>query len=159
MRVPLFFAPPGSTLPHIRTALSTTLPPPGLNLSLNPGSHGQFARSAPLSLSHQASPVPFGHFSRLTDAANAAAASREQSQQAALVPPLARLLLKMPACSPLASSQLPSNPSFVRVADPDQLRPNFPPRTHRRTCSLSQSQSLCPNFPRELHLPSRRPAK
>ena len=40
VRVPLFRHPPGSTLPHIRTALSTTLPPPGLNLSLTPGSQG-----------------------------------------------------------------------------------------------------------------------
>ena len=83
--VPLFNPPPGSTLPHIRTALSTTLPPPGLNLSLTTGSQGQFSGSALSNSSYQASPAPFGHPSRLTDAANAAAASREQSQQAALV--------------------------------------------------------------------------
>ena len=85
VRVPLSRPFPGSTLPHIRTALSTTLPPPGLNLSLTPGSQSQFSGSAPSSSSLQASPAPFGHPSRLTDAANAATASREQSQQAALV--------------------------------------------------------------------------
>ena len=85
VRVPLFRPLPGSTLPNIRTALSTYLPPPDLNLSLTPGSQGQFSGSAPSSSSHQASFAPFGHPSRLTDAANAAAASREQSQQAALV--------------------------------------------------------------------------
>ena len=47
VRVPLFCPPPGSTLPHMRTALSTTLPPPGLNLSLTPGSQGQFSGSVP----------------------------------------------------------------------------------------------------------------
>ena len=40
--VPICRPPPGSTLPYMRTALSTTLPPPGLNLSLTPGSQGQF---------------------------------------------------------------------------------------------------------------------
>ena len=80
VRVPLFHPLPGSTLPHIRTALSTTLPPPGLNLSLTPGSQGQFTGSTPSSSSHQASPAPFGHPSRLTDAANAVAASHERSQ-------------------------------------------------------------------------------
>ena len=50
-----------------------------------PCSQGQFSGSVPSSSSHQASPAPFGHPSRLTDAANAAAKSREQSQQAALV--------------------------------------------------------------------------
>ena len=84
VRVPLFRPPPGSTLPHIRTALSTILPPPGLNLSLTPGSQGQFSGLAPSTSPHQASPAPFGHPSRLTDAANAVAASRERSQQAAL---------------------------------------------------------------------------
>ena len=85
VRVPLFHPPPGSTLPHIWTALSTSLPPPGLNLSLTPGSEGQFSGSVPSSWSHQASPAPFGHPSRLTDAANAVAAFRERSQQAALM--------------------------------------------------------------------------
>ena len=70
IRVPLVRLPQG-TLPHIRTALSTTLPPPGLNLSLTPGSQGQFSGSA-----SSTSPAPFGHPSRLTDAANAVAASR-----------------------------------------------------------------------------------
>ena len=84
VRVPFFPPTSGSTLPHIRTALSTTLPQPGLKLSLTPCSQGQFSGSAPSSSSHQASPAPFGHPSRLTDAANAAA-SHEQSQQAALV--------------------------------------------------------------------------
>ena len=84
-RVPLFRPLPGSTLPHIRTALSTTLPPPGLNLSLTPGSQGQFSGSALSSSSRQASPAPFGHPSRLTDTANVATASLEQSQQSALV--------------------------------------------------------------------------
>ena len=70
--------------------------------------------------------------------------------------PLARLLHSMPACSPLASSQLPSSPSVARVADPDQLRPHPPSRIHRRTRSLSQPQPLCPNLMHELHLPSRR---
>ena len=85
VRVPLFRPLLGSTLPHICTALSTTLPSPGLNLSLTPGSQGQFSGSAPSSSSRQASPAPFGHPSRLTDAANAATAYREQLQQAALV--------------------------------------------------------------------------
>ena len=85
VRVPLFHPPPGSMLPHIRTALSITLPPPGLNLSLTPGSQNQFSGSATSSSSHQASPAPFGHPSRLTDTANAVAASRERSQQAALM--------------------------------------------------------------------------
>ena len=84
VRVPLVRPPPGSTLHHIRTALSTTLPPPGLNLSLTPGSQGQFPGSTPSSSSHQASPAPFGHPSRLTDAANFVAASRARSQQAGL---------------------------------------------------------------------------
>ena len=52
MRVPLFRPPPGSTLPHIRKALSTTLPQPNLNHSLTPGSHGQFSGSASSSSSH-----------------------------------------------------------------------------------------------------------
>ena len=65
VRVTLFRPLPGSTLPHIRTAFSTTLPPPGLNLSLTPGSQGQFSSSAPSSSSHQASPAPSGHPSRL----------------------------------------------------------------------------------------------
>ena len=85
VRRPLFHPPPGSTLPHIGTALSITLPPPGLNLSLTPGPQGQFSGSAPSSSLHQASPTPFRHPSRLTDAANAVAASRERSQQAALM--------------------------------------------------------------------------
>ena len=84
VRVPLFHTPLGSTLTHIHTALSTTLTPPGLNLSLTPGSQGQFSSSAPSSSSHQASPAAFGHPSRLSDAANAVAVSRERSQQAAL---------------------------------------------------------------------------
>ena len=84
VRVPLFRPKPGSTLSQIRTALSTTLPPPGLNLSLTSGWQGQFSGSAPSSSSHQASPAPFGHPSRLTDAANAVTASRKRSQQAAL---------------------------------------------------------------------------
>ena len=61
VRVPLFRPPPGSTLPQIRTALFTTLPPPGLNLSLTPGSQGQFLGSALLTAPRQASPAPFGH--------------------------------------------------------------------------------------------------
>ena len=61
VRVPLFRPPPGSTLPHIRTELSTTLPMPGLNLSFTPDSQGQFSGSALSSSSHQASPAPFGH--------------------------------------------------------------------------------------------------
>ena len=50
-----------------------------LNLSLTPGSQGQFSGSV-----SSTSPAPFGHPSRLTDATNAVAASRERSQQAAL---------------------------------------------------------------------------
>ena len=84
VRVAFFRPPPGSTIPQIRTALSTTLPPPGLNLSLTPGSQGQFSGSALSTSPHQVSPTPFGHPSRLTDAANAVAASRERSQQATL---------------------------------------------------------------------------
>ena len=85
VRVLLFRPSPGSTLLQIRTTLSTTLPPPGLNFSLTPGLQGQFLGSATSNSAHQVSPAPFGHPSRLTDAANAAAASREQSQQAAFV--------------------------------------------------------------------------
>ena len=84
VRVPLFRPPPGSTLFHMRIVLSTTLPPPGFNLSLTPGSQGQLTGLAPSTSPHQTSPAPFGHPSRLTDAANAVAASRERSQQAAL---------------------------------------------------------------------------
>ena len=46
VRVPLFRLLLGSTVPHVRTALSTTIPPPGLNLSLTLGSLGQFSGSA-----------------------------------------------------------------------------------------------------------------
>ena len=52
VRVPLFIPSPGSTLPQIRTALSTSLRSLGLNLSLAFGSQGQFSGSAPLSSSH-----------------------------------------------------------------------------------------------------------
>ena len=41
-----------TTLPHICTALCTTLPPPGLNLSLTPCSESQFSDSVPSSSSH-----------------------------------------------------------------------------------------------------------
>ena len=85
VRVLLFRPPPGSTLSHIRKALFTTLPPPNLNLSLTPGSQGQFSGSALSTSSHQASPAPFGHPSRLTDVLNFDVASRKQSQQATLV--------------------------------------------------------------------------
>ena len=46
VRDPLFRPPQGSTIPHICTALSTTLPPPSLNFSLTPGTQGQFLGSA-----------------------------------------------------------------------------------------------------------------
>ena len=79
--VPLFRPPASSPLPHMRTALSTTLPPPNLNLTLTPGSHAQFSSSSRASSSHLTSPALFGHPLRLTEAANAAAALREQSKQ------------------------------------------------------------------------------
>ena len=79
----LFFGPPASSpLPHLRTALSTTLPPLNLNLTLTPCSHAQFSSSSRASSSHLTSPAPFGHPSRLTEAAIAAAALREQLEQA-----------------------------------------------------------------------------
>ena len=102
VRVPLFRLSQNSTLPHIHTSLPTTLPPPNLNLSLTHGSQGQLSRSVSSSSSHLVSLALFGHQSRLTDAANAAAGSHEKSQQASLMLPLGRLLLSMPACSPLA---------------------------------------------------------
>ena len=82
VRVPLVRPPTGSTFFQVHTALSITLPPLGLILSLTAGLQGQFSGSAPSSSSHKASPAPFGHPSRLTDAANGAAASREQLQLA-----------------------------------------------------------------------------
>ena len=93
VRVPLSRFPPGSTLPSIRTALSTTLPPPSLNLSLTPGSQGQFSCFTRASSSHQASPAPFGNPSHLTEAANAATASREQSRQSGFLQSLELLAL------------------------------------------------------------------
>ena len=80
VRVPLFRPLVSSPLPHLRIALSTTLTPRNLNLTLTPGSHAQFSSSSRASLSHLTSPALFGHPSRLTDAENAAAALREQSK-------------------------------------------------------------------------------
>ena len=45
VRVPFFHLPPGGTLPHLRTALSTSLSPPELSLSLTPGTQAQFSNS------------------------------------------------------------------------------------------------------------------
>ena len=70
-------------LPQLRTALSTTLPLPDLNLSLTPGSDAQYSSSSRASSSHLTSPAPFGYPSRLTEVANAAAALRQQPEQAA----------------------------------------------------------------------------
>ena len=92
VRVSLFRPPPGSTLRNIRTALSTTLPPYRLNLLLTPGSQGKSSGSTRTSSAHQASPAPVGHPSRLTEAANAATASREQSSQSVFLQSLDELL-------------------------------------------------------------------
>ena len=154
VRVPLFRPPPGSTLPHIRTALSTTLPPPGFNLSFTPGSLGQFASSVPSSSSYRPRPHRSATHrdSQMPQTPPPCPASNHSRRPSCC--PLTRLLLSMPVCSPLAALQPPSSPSVDRVTDPDQRRPHPPPRIHSRTCSLSQPHPLCPNLPHELHLPS-----
>ena len=92
VRIPFFRPPPGSSLPNLRTALSTSLPPPGLNLSLSSGSQGQFSGSTRATSSQQPSPAPFGRPSRLTEAANAAAASRDRPRTGVLINQLDDLL-------------------------------------------------------------------
>ena len=85
VRIPFFRPPPGSTLPNLCRALSTSLPPPGLNLSLSSGSQGKFSGSTRATSSQQHSPAPFGHNSRLTEAANAATASRDRPRTGVLI--------------------------------------------------------------------------
>ena len=70
--------------PHPHSALHHSAPAWPETLA-TPDWQGLFSGSAPSISPLQASPVPFGHPSRLTDVANAAATSREQAQQAALV--------------------------------------------------------------------------
>ena len=147
VRVPLFGPPPGSTLPHIRTALSTTLPPLGLNLSLTPGLQGQFSGSAPSTSPHQASPAPFGHPSRFTDAANAVAASRERSQQAALTlfsdsPAALDISLHpfnafMAAVEPAVHTRRQSGPAAV-----PSFSPHSPPHVQLVTAAAAVPQPL-----------------
>ena len=80
----LFSSCPRHTTPAPTHGAFHSLPPPNISLSLSPGTQAQFSSSSRASTSHQPSTAPFGHSSRLTEAANAAIASREQSQQAAL---------------------------------------------------------------------------
>ena len=95
-------APPTSPSQHLRCAFCSFTPsqaarfptsarrsPPLCPAWPEPLAHARLARPVlrltPSSSSHQASPPPFDHPSRLKDAANAVAASREQSKQAAFV--------------------------------------------------------------------------
>ena len=61
----LSFAPRQTAHSPTSARRTPPLPLPGFNLSLTPGSQGQFPGSAPSSSLRQASPAPFGHPSRL----------------------------------------------------------------------------------------------
>ena len=130
--------------PYLHSALHYSAPP-GLNISVMPGSQGQFSGSAPSSSSHQTSPAPFGHPLRLTVAANGAAASREQSQLAAFVLPpgssaahnasLQPLGVFKAAFEPVIRSRRRSGP----VAAPLPA-PNLPPHVQPVTAAAAVPQ-------------------
>lgn len=84
LRISLFKLLLKTPLLHLHTTLSTSLLPINISFSLTPGTQAQFSSSSRSSTSHQPFPAPFEQSSQLTEAANAAVASREQSQQAAL---------------------------------------------------------------------------
>lgn len=99
--------PPGTTVPHVRAALSTSLPPFALSLSFTSGDRPHFSASPQSNFLQQPSPASFGRFSMLTPLADvivsSRARSRSQSQQrsqcsgspAAIVQPKTARLLSL----------------------------------------------------------------